>query len=163
MNSIMSVYDSIEDLAYNDGDGHYHLTVPVLRDYNCYSNVSVDFIFDTGAFLTVLTQESATRLGFVNSFTVQKDVQLSGFTGACLADLKEIPGFIIGGRKLEGVKVAVPHIYTEANILGLNVIEHFKYFIDTENDKVYFAENSKPEIPCLLRARKIFAVSIFHA
>lgn len=159
MTSMILEYNSIEDLTYNESDGHYHLHVPIFREHDTYSNIGVDFVFDTGAFLTVLTQDSATRLGFTNCFTIQKDIQLSGFAGGCLADLKEVPGFVIGGRKLEGVKVAVPHINTDANILGLNVIENFKYFIDTEHDKIYFDENPKPEIPELLRAKKIYVVS----
>ncbi|MCL2399305.1 MAG: aspartyl protease family protein [Defluviitaleaceae bacterium] len=159
MNSTISKYDSVENLVYKNSDGHYHLHVPALHDFDSHSNDDIDFIFDTGAFLTVLTQDTVTRLGYAERFTVQCDIQLSGFVGGCLADLKEIPGFIIGGRRLEGVKVAVPHIETDANILGLNVIENFKYFIDTENDKIYFAENPKSEIPELLRVKKIYVVS----
>jgi len=94
MSSILSKYDSIENLKFED-DGHYHLLVPVFHDFNSYSNDSVDFVFDTGAFLSVLTQDTAIRLGFENRFIVQKDIELSGFAGGCLADLKEIPGYFI--------------------------------------------------------------------
>jgi len=73
--------------------------------------------------------------------------------------LKEIPGFIIGGKKLTGVKVAVPHEDTEMDILGLNVLEYFKYFIDTEKDEIYFSENPTPEISEYLKAKKILALS----
>ncbi|MCL2172008.1 MAG: hypothetical protein FWB71_07590, partial [Defluviitaleaceae bacterium] len=57
-----------------------------------------------------------------------------------------------------GVKVAVPHIDTPANILGLNVIDHFKFLVDTDEDKIYFADNPNPGIPDILRARRIYAV-----
>jgi len=158
MNNLSFMYDYNENLKL-ENDGHYHLYVPAFHNYNSNSNDTVNFVFDTGAFLTVLTQRTAMRLGFADRFTVQTDIELSGYTGECSADLKEIPGFVIGGRRLEGVKVAVPHIDTDINILGLNVIEHFKYFIDTESDKIYFSENPKPEIPELLREKKIYAIS----
>jgi hypothetical protein len=74
-------------------------------------------------------------------------------------DIKEIPGVIIGGRRLEGVRVAVPHIKTDVNILGLNVIELFKYYVDTEDDMIYFAQNPTPSIPELLQCSKIHLVS----
>lgn len=76
-----------------------------------------------------------------------------------MTDIKEIPGFIIGGHRLEGIKVAVPHIETDENILGLNVIELFKFYIDTDNDKIYFARNSQPIIPEPLRCRNIFSIA----
>jgi hypothetical protein len=74
---------------------------------------------------------------------------------SCLADIKEIPGFLIGGKFLEGVKVAVPHEDIDFNILGLNVIEQFKFLYDTDEDKIYFAENLNPDIPDELRCSGI--------
>ncbi|MCL2198271.1 MAG: retroviral-like aspartic protease family protein [Defluviitaleaceae bacterium] len=151
-------YDAVESLTL-EADGHYHLNVPTFYNFDNYANTPVDFVFDTGAFLTVITRDAAARLGFHNRFTVQENITLSGFSGECLADLKEIPGFTIGGRKLTGVKVAVPHIETNTSILGLNVIEYFKYFIDTEHDKIYFAENPMPEIPAQLQSSSILYLS----
>ena len=151
-------YDSIENLTY-ETDGHYHLYVPVLYNFDTYANRKVDFVFDTGAFLTVISRETAAEFNFIDRFTIQKNISLAGFSGECLADLKEIPGIIIGGRKLMGVKVAVPHIVTDMDILGLNVIEHFKYFIDTENDKIYFSDNAIYKAPKELGCGRISAIS----
>jgi predicted aspartyl protease len=151
-------YDSIENLTYED-DGHYHIRVPTFYEVNKNANGIVDFVFDTGAFLTVITRGTAAEFGFLDHFTIQPNIPLFGFSGECLADLKEIPGFILGGRRLTGVKVAVPHINTDMDILGLNIIEHFKYFIDTEIDKIFFSENPKPEIPVQLQASSILYLS----
>ena len=80
-------------------------------------------MFDTGAFITVISRREAYLRGFSDEYTIQANVPLAGFAGGCLTDIKSIPGIIIGNRRLEGVKVAVPHLDTDVNILGLNVIE----------------------------------------
>ena len=85
---------------------------------------------------------------------------MSGFIGGCLVDIMNIPGMIIGGRRLEGVKVAVPQVDTDTNILGLNVLENFKYLIESENDLIYFAQNPTPNIPEPLRCGKIHNIKI---
>ena len=151
-------YDSVESLT-SEEDGHYHIHIPTFYDHESYTNRRIDFIFDTGAYITVITRNTAMSLGFLDSYTIETNVPLSGFSGECLADIKNIPGFVIGGRRLEGVKVAVPHSDTDMNILGLNVLEHFKYCIDTESDKVYFAPNRVPDVPDKLRCNSIYVLS----
>jgi predicted aspartyl protease len=101
-------YETVEDLTY-EGDGHYHLQVPAFYERGSYANCSIDFVFDTGAFITVVSRETAKRLKFLDTHTIMKDIQLDGFTGGCLADIKETPGFLIGGKFIDGAKVAVPH------------------------------------------------------
>ncbi|MCL2224562.1 MAG: retroviral-like aspartic protease family protein [Defluviitaleaceae bacterium] len=151
-------YASSEELIYED-DGHYHLRVSAFYEFDSYANDIIDFIFDTGAFLTVISRVTAQEFGFLDRYTIQSDISLAGFSGECLADLKEIPGMVVGGRRLTGVKVAVPHLITDMDILGLNVIDHFKFFIDTEKDRIYFSENPKPEIPEMLKAKDIQVIS----
>jgi len=153
------IFDAYEYLPCKE-DGHYHLLIPTFYDHNSPANAEIDFVFDTGAYLTVISRDTAYNFGFLDRFTIQPNVPINGFSGGCMADMKEIPGLIVGGRRLEGVKVAVPHIDTDMDILGLNVIEHFKYFVDTENDMIYFAENPNPEIPDLLKPCKIHAISV---
>ena len=151
-------YDSVENLTYEE-DGNYHIRIPTFYEYGSYSNDKVDFVFDTGAFITVISRREAYLRGFSDEYTIQANVPLAGFAGGCLTDIKSIPGIIIGNRRLEGVKVAVPHLDTDVNILGLNVIELFKFIIDTENDEVYFAQNPSPDIPESLRCGKVHIVS----
>ena len=157
MNTVLMEFSSNFRLELRDG--HYFVKIPTLLEYGKYSNRDVDFIFDTGAYVTVLSRKDARRLDFGDHFVTRRNVPLSGFAGSCLADFMEIPGLIIGNRKLEGVKIAVPHIDINVNILGLNVIEHFKYYVDKENDLIYFADNPKPDIPRILQARQIHTIS----
>ena len=147
-------YDSVENLTY-ESDGNYHIHIPTFFEYNNFSNERVDFIFDTGAYITIISRRQANIHGFDDTYIIQANVPLSGFAGNCLTDIMEIPGFVIGGRRLEGVRVAVPHINTDVNILGLNVIELYKYYVDTKCDKVYFSANPQPSIQEPLRCRKI--------
>jgi len=155
MNEFIFEYDSVQPLTHDD-DGHYYLHVPAFYGNDDFSNYVINFIFDTGAYITVLSRKTIIRMGLDEKFTVEKNTPLSGFAGKTLVDIKEIPGFVIGGRRLEGVKVAVPHINTDENILGLNVLEYFKYFVDTENDKIYFAQNLNPDIHEPLQAKRIY-------
>ena len=157
-NSLVFTYDSVEALTLNE-DCNYILNVPMFYEFDNYSNDRVDFVFDTGAYITVITKRDAAFLGFTNSYIIQSGVPLSGFIGGCMVDIMNIPGMIIGGRHLEGVKVAVPQVDTDTNILGLNVLETFKYLIDTENDLIFFAQNPLPNIPELLRCGKIRSIS----
>ena len=156
--SITLTYASVEHIEIGD-DGHYHIHVPTFFEFGSFSNERIDYIFDTGAFITVLTIKAAKFLGFADKYTIRENVLLDGFTGSCLVDIKDIPGMVIGGRRLENVNVAVPHVDTDMNILGLNVIELFKYYIDTENDMIYFADNPTPSIEEQLRCGKVHILS----
>jgi predicted aspartyl protease len=139
-------YDSVEELTFGD-DGHYHMIVPIFYETDSYTSYKADFVFDTGAYITVMTRETAERLGFLNSHNLIENVPLKGFAGECLADIKEIPGLFLGGRFFENVKVAVPHEATDMNILGLNVIDYLKFFVDTEYDRICFILNPQPKVP----------------
>ena len=152
-------YDSIENLTYEE-DGNYHIRVPMFYEFGSFSNDKVDFIFDTGAYITIISRKAAYLRGFDDSYTIQKNVPLAGFAGGCMTDVKSLPGIVIGNRRLEDVKVAVPHLDIDINILGLNVIELFKFFIDTEKDEIYFSHNPTPKIPKPLQCGKIHHISV---
>ena len=134
-------YNSAIDYLY-DVDGHRHVSVPVFYDKNSYSNDTINFVFDTGAYLTVLTQFTAESFGFNKLIPVQKNIPLTGFADSkCSGDLIEIPGMLLGGKRLVDVRVAIPYIDTEDDILGLNVLEYFDYLIDSSSDKIYFSDS----------------------
>ena len=159
MSNVMTItYDAVDRLSLED-DGNYHIRIPTFYGFDSYSNDRIDFIFDTGAYITVLSRQEAVLFDFMDNFTIKSNVPISGFAGSCLVDIKEIPGFVVGGKRLEGVKVAVPHIDTDVNILGLNVIELFKYYIDTEKYEIYFSENPLPSIPDFLQCKKIHQIT----
>ena len=106
--SLQFIYDSKSALTCED-DNHYHLKVFTYYEIESTHGRRIDFIFDTGAFITVLTRQTAIDMGFGDdAYTIETNFKLNGISGFCLADIKEIPGFLIGISRLSGVKVAVP-------------------------------------------------------
>jgi len=59
---------------------------------------------------------------------------------------------------LEDVRVAIPYIDTEDDILGLNVLEYFNYLIDSTNDKIYFSDSFTYKPPKELGCGKVTTV-----
>ena len=152
-------HNSVLDLYYG-ADGHRHIRVPLFYERESYTNRTVDFIFDTGAYLTVLSQETAYALGFYKIEPIQSNIPLTGFADSrCEGDLVEIPGMLIGGRILEDVRIAIPYVATTDDILGLNILEHFNYLIDSTNDKIYFSDNAIYKAPKELGCGRISAIS----
>ena len=147
-------YNAVEKFKYSDG--HYHLLIPLFFSVKNYSNHRADFLFDTGAYLTVITRRTAVLFEFDKIRPVKEDISLNGFVGSCTGSLIEIPGMVLGGHRLTNVRVAVPHVDTKVNILGLNVLEHFNYLIDGENSLIYFSENKNYKLPIELACRDIF-------
>ena len=55
MSNVLTLrYDSVENLTYED-DGNYHIRIPTFFEFASFSNERVDFVFDTGAYITVLS------------------------------------------------------------------------------------------------------------
>ena len=152
-------YSSELDLQYK-ADGHRHIRVPMFFNKVSFINHAVYFIFDTGAYLTVLSRKTARKLGYDKIKPIQSRIKLTGFADSqCEGDLVEIPAMMIGGRMIEDVRVAIPYVVTEDDILGLNVLEYFNYLIDSANDKIYFSDNPVYKAPKELGCGKITPVS----
>ena len=123
MREMKFCYRSEERLIFGK-DCHYYIRLPVLRDTESFLNENVRFLVDTGAYITVINMATSSLLGFDDFVPIVDSFPLTGFAGSCNASLKEIPGIVIGGRLLKGVKVAIPHEETKHSILGLNVLEN---------------------------------------
>ena len=150
-------YTSVVDLHYRP-DGHRHLKIPVFYNTDENNNNSIDFILDTGAYLTVLTKRTAELFGFDKLLPLAVNVPLTGFAGYKVeGDLIEIP-ILLGGKRLIA-KVVVPYVHITNNILGLNVLEHFNYSIDNTNDKIYFSDNPVYKANNVLMCSNIWSVS----
>ena len=158
MVELLQKYRCKQELFFEEDKGQYYIEIPVIQNLGDYSNESVMFLLDTGAYITVLSENTAVALGFDKLPSVIDRFHLAGFAGACTASLKEIPGMIIGDRTLKGVKVAIPHEDTKYSILGMNVLEHFKFFVDTENTLIYFADNPKYKLPQEIKCAEV----LFH-
>jgi len=161
-NSINFSYNIAIDYKYEE-DGHRHVDVPLFYDKDSYSNEQVDFVFDTGAYLTVLTPLTAELFGFDKITPIQTNIPLAGFADSkCSGDLIEIPGMLLGGKRLVDVRVAIPYLDTEDDILGLNVLEYFNYLIDSTNDRIYFKDNLTYKPPKELACGKVTTVKKMH-
>jgi predicted aspartyl protease len=151
-------YRAEESLIF-DEDCHYYLDIPVLCDLDYYLNRKVLFLLDTGAYITVISKATAMRLEFEKLPFLVESFPLTGIAGSCDASLKEIPGMVVGGRLLKGVKVAIPHEDTKYNILGMNVLDHFSFLVDAENNKIYFNDNSRYKMPDELKSAAVLTIS----
>ena len=135
MHKLLFKYRTEERLIFGD-DYHYYLEIPVLYDSENHLNEKIHFLIDTGAFITVINKATSGLLTFDKLPSIVEGFSLTGFAGSCSASIKEIPGLVIGGRLIKGVRVAIPNETTKHNILGMNVLEHFVYLLDTENNNV---------------------------
>ncbi|MDR2598947.1 MAG: retroviral-like aspartic protease family protein [Oscillospiraceae bacterium] len=116
------------------------------------SEAPTDFIFDPGAVMTVLTLSTAKELKY-DLLPVKRTAKLEGFVpGAYLnVDYKVIHGIAIAGFRLSKITVAIPNPddsnadRINSDLLGQNVLEYFNYYMDTENDKIFFKKNLKPK------------------
>ena len=154
MHNLVYKYRAEENLFFLRRS-HYHIDVPVLYDYNYRLNSKVRFLLDTGAYVTVINKKTSLRFGFDKITALIDDFPLTGISGSMDASLVEIPGMIFGDRTLKGVKVAIPHEDTKYCILGLNVLEHFKYLLDSEQNKIYFNDNPNYKIPDELKCAEV--------
>ena len=159
MHDLTYRYRSEENLVFLRRS-HYHIELPVLLDFEYRLNRHVMFLFDTGAYVTVINKETSLFLGFDRITPLVDDFPLTGISGSLDASLIEIPGMIIGDRTLKGIKVAVPHEDSKCCILGLNVLEHFNYLLDSEHSKIYFNDNKKYKIPDELKSAEVLSTNL---
>ncbi|MCL2662403.1 MAG: retroviral-like aspartic protease family protein [Oscillospiraceae bacterium] len=138
---------------------HYHLDVPVIYSMEYRHNRIIRFLLDTGAYVTIINRETSLFLKLDALPVLIEDFPLTGLSGSIDASLIEIPGLVIGDRTLKSVKVAIPHEDTKYCILGLNVLEHFKYLLDSEHNKIYFTDNPNYKIPDELKCAEVLSYS----
>ena len=124
--------------------GHYYVTLRAI--YNSSDNAyteKIDFILDTGAFITVISRDIAELFGYDKLPKIPSKIK--GYTGEAPADFVRIPGLKILNIELVDVPVLIPYNKElKQNILGLNVLEYFEYSIQTKNDRMYISLNTNP-------------------
>jgi len=134
-------------------DGLFYVTIPAIYEGSPNEGTGIKFILDTGACMTVISRGTAIRRGFDKLPKVP--TELFGFGGGISVDFVRIPGLIILGKLHTDIPVLIPHEMYRSNpmtgqkkqmpeVLGLNVLEHFNYYIDTANDRLYLKENPSP-------------------
>ena len=140
----MTVYfDDRNSLDIQRIGGHLYITICALYAGSDIDGTEISFILDTGAFITVISRDIANRFGYDKLPKVPGKIK--GYSGEVAADFVRIPGLKILEPFMIDVPVLIPHnTDLKHNILGLNILEYFNYYIDTSNDKLYISENPTP-------------------
>ena len=139
-------------------DGHLYLRIRAVFAGGDVDGVEIPFILDTGAFMTVVSRDTARRFGFDKLPMISSKIK--GYSGEEAADFVRIPSLKILESLLTDVPVLIPHSSDlEQNIIGLNVLEYFNYYIETENDRFYLSRNPKPRhYNVLLECGRVFEI-----
>jgi hypothetical protein len=133
-------------------EGLLYVTLPIFYEGSPPSGTEIKFILDTGSFLSVISRGTALRYGLDK--LPKKPTTLFGFGGGIDVDFVRIPKLKVL-REHHGVPVLIPHEMYRTHpktgekrpmpeVVGLNVLEYYNYYIDTENDRLYLRENPIP-------------------
>lgn len=126
-------------------DGHLVVKVTVPIDGEDKSNI--DLIFDTGAYITVVSRPTARRIKLPLGTGIP--AALHGFTAEqapIAGELMEIPCITLGKHFVNDVKVVVPlDDIVVSEVLGENVLDCFIYTVDHDKDVVFFKKNPNPK------------------
>jgi hypothetical protein len=134
-------------------DGLLYVTLQAIYSGSSTTGTDIRFVLDTGAYMTVISRGVAIRRGFDK--LPKTTTTLHGFGGKVAVDFVRIPGLIILGKLRSDVPVLIPHeqylIDTDTgeerqtqDVLGLNVLEYYKYYIDPEENRLYLKDNPNP-------------------
>jgi len=128
-----------------------HVTLRAIHENSPNEGTKIRFIFDTGAYLTVISRGTAIKCGFDK--LPKTTTYLFGFGGGLDVDFVRIPGLMVLNKLISNVPVLIPHDEYRKHknekklipdVLGLNVLEYYNYFVDTENGRLYLKENPTP-------------------
>jgi len=129
---------------YRLKDGHTYISVPIVCEGRSGNDEPVPFIYDTGAFITVLNRNRYEH--FKLDSLPRHEVTLNGYVGGTPGYMYQIPGLQMGARLLVGVWAFTPKsLELKQNLLGSNVLEYFRPFQDNTNGFIYFPDNATPK------------------
>ncbi|MCL2203175.1 MAG: retropepsin-like domain-containing protein [Defluviitaleaceae bacterium] len=129
------------------------VTLQTIHESSPVDGTDLQLIIDTGAHLTVLSRATAIMRGFHKLPKIPTFIH--GYSGKEPADFVYIQGFKILGKVITHVPVLIPHALHSIDpetkekrqfqeVLGLNVLEYFNYYVCTEEDKLYMKWNPAP-------------------
>jgi len=129
-------------------NGHFYVDVLLVCEGSTDDSF-VPFMYDTGAWLTVLSRKYYEANGL---YSLSWEKFSMGGYGAGVDKNRKVPGVLykipalkIGKRVLTGVRAFTPASYEiEENILGGNAFEYFNIYQDNGNDYLYFFDNPNP-------------------
>jgi len=135
--------DNKTRVSFKRFNSHTYLELNIV----CKGSTEADtirFIYDTGAYLTVLNKE--VYEWFSLDKLPRKEITIGSYNGSTPGYLFQIPGLKVGEKLLTGIWAFSPKSEEiKQNLLGDNVIEYFRPFQDNLYDCIYFLENPNPE------------------
>lgn len=107
----------------------------------------VALIFDTGAYITVISRPTARDIAL--PIGSGKPAALRGFSrehDVIAGELINIPRLMIGKHCVYDVKAVVPlEDVAVTEVLGENVLEYMNYTVDHDKDMIFFQKNPNPK------------------
>ena len=135
--------DDKTKVEYKRSKGHVYIDIPIVREGGTDDD-SVSFMYDTGAYITVINREKYEWHGLDK--LPRRDATMGGYVGSAPGYVFQISGIKIGNRLLLGVWAFTPKSRDiKQNLLGDNVIEYFRPLQDNQDDCFYFIDNLHPE------------------
>jgi len=106
----------------------------------------LDFVLDTGASATVLSTQTAERLG-INIEELRKDKECCGCSGEEMqARLGSVKSIRVGNAEVKNIEVAIMDLTSLskavgtalAGIVGYTFMKHFRVVVDYPNERISF-------------------------
>jgi len=139
----VNIFDEQIKMEYERTKGQVTLRVQIVCEGSTDAD-KIKFIYDTGAYLTVLNKEMYEWFNLDK--LPRKEATMGGYVSSTPGYIFQIPGLVIGQRLLSGVWAFTPKSKDiRQNLLGDNVIEYFRPFQDNLDNCFYFVDNPKPD------------------
>ena len=138
-------YNPWNKTEFKRASGHINIHINIFSSEFMFRRLLL--IFDTGAYISVLTRENAKWIGL--PLTGIHEANLTSFNkerGSDEAEIVIVPKIEIGKFIVEEVKILVPLEFIEIpQVIGENVLEYFSYTVDRKSENVFFSKNPDPK------------------
>ncbi|MFT7388868.1 MAG: clan AA aspartic protease (TIGR02281 family) [Candidatus Endobugula sp.] len=112
------------------------------------SGHTTHLLIDTGASLTTITKDYYEKIRRSSKFSyVQEQVFLTA-NGKTIGEIYKVDSMGIGSYRLENIEIAVldfPASEHSSGLLGMNILQHFKFEIDQKKSQLILQKTSQQE------------------
>ena len=124
-------------LFYALDNGHLICTCKVLN-YVSKEEGSIDFIHDTGAFISTLSRDQYELLDFDKINADRHNVELGSYNSVSKGLVFTLPFLFVANFTVKNVQVFVPYSYNNTqNLLAMNVLGLFNQYIETNTSSIF--------------------------
>ena len=140
-------------LAYTLDNGYIICTCKVLN-HATKEEESIEFIHDTGAFITTLSRDQYVRLDYDQIAVDKHDVELGSYNSVTKGLIFTLPFLFVANFTVTNVQVFVPYSYRHTqNLLAMNVLGLFNQYIKTDTSSIFLKlHNSKVDFRLLAQS-----------